>query len=188
MEDPTIHLRPGERMIYRVERSRKWQDLVLTVLVDLAAIAAVFFLFRYLERTIVDRYIRVPTLLGQSDFMVINLFLGTVPLLIALAMVQDFIYIFFVNLVLTDERIVGRVGGPLWVNDLDISLADIRSISIQPIYLVVTCMSGRRVRVSGFHDLKNFLAAYQHQKLKIDGIDEDLFEPLPDAFTFQNVH
>lgn len=180
-----VRSQPGEAPVYRVQRGRGWQNLLLTVLVDTAILIAVFYLFNYLDRAFVETYIRPANSIGRAEFMVLNLFLGIVPLLTLLALIQDFLFTFFIHLDLTTQRFTGRVPGLLWVKEVNISLDQVAQVKLAAGHLLIYEFGGRRLVIRGLPDLDGLAHAYHRLRLGSAGAAADT---LPDAFTFEKVH
>ena len=182
------HLQPGERLVCQLKHSRKWHSLLRNLLANIALAVATFFLFRFLERSLAVSYVAPDHFLGRTQFIVINLFIGVVPILVFLALVQDFVYTFFTELVLTDRRIFGRVNGLLRLKELDIPLDEMESITAIGNYLSLVFGNGQHLLVSGLLGAKGFVKSYRSQRMGIEVTPDWFAEELPDAFTFEKVH
>jgi hypothetical protein len=183
-----MYLQPGEKFICRIRRNRNWYSLAANLLVDILLAAAIVLLFRYLERFLVESYIRSGNHLSLTNFIVISLFINVVPILTILALAQDLILTFFLELSLSNQRIIGRVSGMFWLKNIHFSLAEVESIGVLRNHLSIQFSDGRIELISGFQDTRIFSDAFQDLRLGFDSSLDLLFEDLPDAFTFQSVH
>jgi hypothetical protein len=178
----------GEHLIYRAERNRGWQSLLLTLLVDAVILVAVLGLFNFLDRTVVHSFINPNHVIDRAEFMVLNLFLGIVPILTVLAMVQDFLFTFFIHLDLTSKHISGQVPGVLWLKEVNIPIEQVALMKMAAGHLVIQEFGGRKTLIRGLPGMQNLLAAYRRLRFEdTDGANE-LFDSLPDAFTFKKVN
>ena len=178
MRNATTNLQPGERLICKIQPGRAWFDLIKTILIDALAIVATLYLFRALSRSFTDSYIHPENLLGWSEFVVMNLFLGITPMLIILALVQDFAYIFFLELSLTDRRIIGRVSGILWARRLELPLDEIASVTVRANrLLVIEGKNGRKTTLLGFGNYRGFARACRQMNLMPADYASAPFEP-----------
>lgn len=156
------HLQPGETIVYQIQRSRKWYHLALTIFLDLLAVFATWYMLRFLERIFLQNYIRSGSLFGSNEFIVGNLVLGLLPFLMLAALVQDFIFSFFIELALTNQRVLGRVPGLLWTKNLVIPLAEIDSITTKARYLCILRKDNQpAVFISGLSDQHGFARAFE---------------------------
>ena len=171
-----------------MQRSRNWLSILSSLFVDIFLATAIFYLFRYLERSLVESYIRSDNLLGLTEFIVISLLINMVPVLAVLALAQDFIFTFFMELCLTNRRIMGRVSGMFWLKNMDVPIADVETMAVLQNHLSIQFYDGRIEMISGFQDAKTFADAYRDQYVGLDPSMDSLFEDPPDAFTIQSVH
>lgn len=170
------HLEPGERVLYCIQRSRKWTDLALTLAVDILAVLSVWLIFNQLQRAFVESYIRSTLPFEGAEFMVINLFLGILPFVFILGLAVDFILSFFAQLALTDGRIIGRVSGPFWMKEISFWLDEVEQVSARFGCLYVVA-KGEKHFLPGFYDTGSFITAYR-QFVSGETISAELFEPI----------
>jgi hypothetical protein len=186
LKTTTRPLAPGENLVYRLQRSRHWSSLLLRLAVDALILFLVWRLFNFLNRSFIESYIRPWSTFGSSWLIAVNLFLSLVPMLVLLALVQDFLYTFFTELSLTDRRIVGRVGGLVWLNEVNLPLEQVKSVRLEAGHLSICRVDGPALQVYGFSEAKRLVDAYSEQQLGPFLFPDEALE-LPDAFTFQHV-
>lgn len=184
MNSTTRFLAPGEKLVYRLQRNQHWFNLLVRFLGDALILFLVWRLFHYLNRSFIESYIAPWSTLGRSSLIAVNLFLSLVPFLVFLALAQDFIYTFFIELNLTDQRIAGRVGGLFWLKDINLPLEQVRDVTIQADHICIRRVDGAVMAVYGFSNGSGFVDAFQHQQYDPYSSPEEL--DLPDAFTFQH--
>lgn len=154
------HLQPGEIILDRIQRSRKWSDVLLSFIVDALAVLAVLYMFDQVQRLFVEGYIRSSVSFGGGKFMVINLFLGILPFALILALVLDFVFTFFVELALTDRRVFGRISGLAWLKEISIGLDEVEELAPRFGYLMLRAR-GSRIYLSGFYNTRHFLETFR---------------------------
>lgn len=181
------HLHPGETFVFRSQHQRGWTRSLILFLPYAAACALIWVMFHYLDRSIVHTYINLRADSYSSEFIALNLFLGVLPFLMMAALLLNYIHSFFSELSLTDRRIIGRVSGPFWMRRIDIPLDCILSITRLPMHLSIVMEDRRHYIIYGLPNLDGFMAAYRQQQLGYKLDSDEFFEPLPDAFTFNNV-
>ena len=157
------HLQPGEKILFQINRGRKWQQICLTLVVDLAMLAAMWLVFPLLQRTFLESYITPGKIFGRAEFIVINLFLGIVPTLVAAALIYDFICSFFIELALSDRRVFGRVAGLLRIKEISYSRAQIENVEERFHYLVLHLAGGKVEYLSGFQNTAAFVRMFHHR-------------------------
>ncbi len=184
MKDLSRPIRTDETLLCHIQRSRHWSSLLLRLAGSIAIILLVWRLFYYLNRSFIESYIRPWSTFGSSWLIVVNLFLSLVPALVLLALAQDFLYTFLVELSLTDRRIVGRVGGLVWLREVDLPLEQVQDVRLDHGHLLIERAGGRPLQVYGLPGPERFVTAYQERHLALPALDDPAYE-LPDAFTFQ---
>lgn len=167
MGDPVSYidsrLRPGEKVLFHVQRSRDWPHLAKSLVIDVLILAAAILLARYLNHSMVQSYLSSGPLGGLGGFVAASLLTGFLPILVFVALAQDFAFTFFVELALTDRRILGRIAGPLWTRTLDLPHSQVRGVQGGPFgYLIIQRYRGRPdLLISGFDRAAGFAGAYQ---------------------------
>ena len=73
------NLQEGEKILFQINRGRKWQQICLTLVVDLAVLVAMWLVFPLLQRIFLESYITPGKIFGRAEFIVFNLFLGMSP-------------------------------------------------------------------------------------------------------------
>lgn len=185
MKTSTRAFEPGETLVLRLQRSLHWNSLLARFTADVIIILIVWRLFHFLNRSFIESYILPWSTFGSSWLIAVNLFLSVVPVLVVAALVQDFVYTFFIELSLTDRRIVGRLGGLFWLKDINLPLEQVRAVDIESGHLRIRLKGGASLPVYGFPNIGAFLAAYN--RLRPDPFFPfDEAASLPDAFTFQH--
>lgn len=156
-------LRPGEKVLFRTQRSREWPHLVKSLAVDILIFAAAILLARYLNHSMTQSYLSFSPLGGLGGFVAGSLLVGILPITVFIALAQDFIFTFFIELALTDRRILGCIAGPLTARKLDLPLGLVRGVQRGPFgYLVIQRNHGRPdLLLYGFDRSAEFAEAYQ---------------------------
>lgn len=185
MKTSTRTFEPGEILVHRLQRSLHWSSLLSRFALDVIMIVIVWRLFHHLNRSFIESYILPWSTFGSSWLIAVNLFLSVVPVLVFIALLQDFLYTFFIELSLTNRRITGRLGGLFWLKEINLPLEQVRSVEYESGHLSIRLKDKSSIPVYGFPDLGAFLMAYNR-------LCPDPFFPydeaasLPDAFTFQH--
>ena len=98
----TAQLQPGEEVLFRIKRGRKWYDYLGVVIVYFILIPFVFGVILYFLVPILG------AILPQTTAL---LSVGGLMLLLSLALLLDLIHFLVDEIALTDRRIVGRAQG-----------------------------------------------------------------------------
>ena len=159
MKPSTFEPQPGEKILYQTHPNRKWYALAWKALVSLLEIGLISFILAALLQgpaaAWFSRFIpaTVATLLAQIFF------LGLIPLIIALWMVEDFAIVVTAEYVLTDRRIWLK-GSPHPWSMGEIPLQDIGAMTSRRDAVFVNTRSDRKLHVLMISDCKLFVKAY----------------------------
>jgi hypothetical protein len=103
----TSQLQPGEQVLFRINRGRKWYHYLLLVIEYCILIPFLFWMLLYFLVPILGAF------LPQAAAL---LSVGGLLLLLSLTLLLDFIHFLVDDIALTDRRIVGRAQGAMtWV-------------------------------------------------------------------------
>ena len=184
MNKNTRLLAPGEKLVYRLQRNQHWFSLLTRFLGDALILFLVWQLFHYLNRSFIESYIAPWSTLGRSSLIAVNLLLSLVPLLVFLALAQDFIAPFFRGRTRPHQPAGGGGGGLFWLKDITLPLERVRDVYLQADHICLRLTDGAVVPVYGFSGSDRFINAFQRQQYDPFASPEEL--DLPDAFTFQH--
>ena len=155
MSESDAELQAGERLLYRIDRGRKWQHYLLLVLPYLLLLPVLLWMVANVLLPI------LASLLPSAAGMLVA---GSFLLLILAGMVVDMLHFERDFLAITDRRVFGRTQGPYsaWASQtVDLPLTEIESVRMVNGFLSPTLEIHRKGRkppvlVRGLRGLHGF--------------------------------
>ena len=141
-------LQPGERVIFRIRRGRKWHHYLSMFILYFIALPLILWAMMIFVAPIIRALPQPAGMLLESGFL----------LLISIAVLLDFIHFFVDELALTNTRIIGRaMGATNWVfRKIDLPLSGIISAAVTGSTLKIRRKDGKNFNFNNLSESEQF--------------------------------
>jgi hypothetical protein len=152
---------PGESILFRSQPSKTWYVLAGRIGIGILELIIFIFIsitaFTNLLNFLLASLIPIPLADGISRI----LFQGIAPVLVAAWFVEDTFSIFISELVLTDQRLWTRGTPYAWTPAHDISLSDIKSMTLRRDAIFMRLTNSKKTQVLMTSDAKDLVKMFR---------------------------